>query len=91
MIAPESGDSALPSVPAVPRVDISSADGKVVVRATDSPLHSVRLYSLSGGLVAEERASGAHCVSVSAAGLRGVGVVEVESGEETTTARILLR
>lgn len=91
VIAPERGDSALPSIPAAPRVDISSADGKVVVRATDSPLHCVRLYSLSGRLVAEERASDAHCVSVSAAGLRGVGVVEVESGEETTTARILLK
>lgn len=91
VIAPERGDSALPSIPDVSRVDISSADGKVVVRATDVPLHCVRLYSLSGRLVAEERASDPHYVSVSAAGLRGVGVVEVESGDETTTARVLLK
>lgn len=91
MIAPERGDSALPSIPAAPRVDIFSADGKVVVRSTDTPLHCVRLYSLSGRLVAEERASDSHCVSVSSAGLRGVGVVEVESGDETTTERVLLK
>lgn len=91
VIAPERGDSALPSIPAVLRVDISSTDGKVVVRASDTPLHCVRLYSLSGRLVAEERAADARYISVPAAGVRGVGVVEVESGEETTTARILIR